>query len=459
MMAKLFIVGQPKKPSIGIYNMLAFSAFSQDMAGNVSEPTSVELNLHQSHYALYAYDGAGELSQVARAQIIYVLNHYAIFVEDADNNISDAVHTACVIQPLQFPINIQIPPQFITAHSFKVTWNAVPGIDHYRVYIKKIQTNETYFFDVDQTEYVAINLAHDTAYAVYVASNLGNNVFSAYATPVQAQTLALMLPINTIVERTAIRLLWEEIPGATLYAIYHGVPGYSDALPLLTNMSDISGYIINNLMPATQYTYCVIALDATNNAIASGRVTARTLADMPNAPMHLVITNATWHSFDIQWDAVAQADYYAIYLNYNEHAYIPYIYTNSTRVNGLRADTMYAVTVVAFNNAGRAESEAVMARTLPSPITMRPAAPRLISPNPDYTTADPTPTLYWEVPDGLDGERYEFLVEIAEDVDFTQNVRQINSTLTKQGFSYESSREANSKEIVNYRIQDALVIY
>lgn len=439
--------------------MIAFSAFSQDMAGNVSEPVDVELNLHQNYYALYAYDGAGALSQVARAQIAYVLNHYAIFVEDSDNNISDAVHAACIVQPLQFPVNIQIPPQFITAHSFKITWDSVPGVNHYRVYIKNAQTNETVFFDANQAEYVAINLTHDTTYAVHVASNLGNNVFSAHATPIQAHTLAITLSVSVTAERTALRLLWEDIPGAALYAIYCGIPGYAVDSPLLINASDISGYIINDLLPATQYTYCIVALNAANCTIASGCITARTLADMPNAPMNLVVSNVNWHSFVIQWDAVAQADYYAIYLNYNEHAFMPYIYANNAHVCGLRADTMHAITVVAFNNAGRAESEAVMVRTLSAPTIQAPAAPRLIAPNPDYTTADPTPTLYWEVPDGIEGERYEFLVEIAEDIDFTKNVRQINSIVTKRGFSYESPREANSKEIVNYRIQDALVIY
>jgi hypothetical protein len=51
------------------------------------------------------------------------------------------------------------------------------------------------------------------------------------------------------------------------------------------------------------------------------------------------------------------------------------------------------------------------------------------------------------------------VLEIAEDQDFTKNVRRFNSFESKEGFSFRSPREANSKEIVSFTVPDPLVRY
>lgn len=72
-------------------------------------------------------------------------------------------------------------------------------------------------------------------------------------------------------------------------------------------------------------------------------------------------------------------------------------------------------------------------------------------------TVDPTPRLRWQVPEGEEEARYEFIVEIAEDEEFTKNVRRYSSQEDKRPFSFESPREANSGEIVHIRVPDPLV--
>lgn len=81
--------------------------------------------------------------------------------------------------------------------------------------------------------------------------------------------------------------------------------------------------------------------------------------------------------------------------------------------------------------------------------------------NPEDTkeriTLDTTPRLYWEVPGGARGTRYEFLIEIAEDSDFSKNVRRYSSQEDKEPFSFNSPREAGSKEQVYIQVPYPLV--
>ena len=72
-------------------------------------------------------------------------------------------------------------------------------------------------------------------------------------------------------------------------------------------------------------------------------------------------------------------------------------------------------------------------------------------------TINSAPRLYWEVPDGARGKKIEFLVEIAEDIDFTKNVRVYSSQEDKTPFSFDSPREAGSKEQVYIQIPHSLI--
>ena len=73
------------------------------------------------------------------------------------------------------------------------------------------------------------------------------------------------------------------------------------------------------------------------------------------------------------------------------------------------------------------------------------------------TTIDPRPKLFWQVPDGDKHAKYDFIVEIATDEQFTQDVRSYSSQEDKTPFSFDSPREAGSGEIVNIRIPAPLI--
>lgn len=87
-----------------------------------------------------------------------------------------------------------------------------------------------------------------------------------------------------------------------------------------------------------------------------------------------------------------------------------------------------------------------------------PKPPVLVLPVDGTITIDASPVFKWVVPDGDVGARYDFLLEIAEDKDFTKNVRKFNSFNSKEGFSFNTPREANSGEIVSFILPDPLVV-
>ena len=72
-------------------------------------------------------------------------------------------------------------------------------------------------------------------------------------------------------------------------------------------------------------------------------------------------------------------------------------------------------------------------------------------------TIDPRPRLFWQVPLGAPSAKYDFIVEVAEDENFTKNVRSYSSQQDKEAFSFDSPREANSNEIVSIRLPDPLI--
>ena len=72
-------------------------------------------------------------------------------------------------------------------------------------------------------------------------------------------------------------------------------------------------------------------------------------------------------------------------------------------------------------------------------------------------TINSSPRLYWQVPDGARGKKYEFIVEIAENPEFTDNVRVYCSREDKEPFSFDSPREAGSGEQVYIQIPFPLI--
>lgn len=85
-------------------------------------------------------------------------------------------------------------------------------------------------------------------------------------------------------------------------------------------------------------------------------------------------------------------------------------------------------------------------------------SPILIGPVDGVVSADPMPTLSWLIPDGDPAARYDFVVEIAEDPDFTKNVRRFNSFDSKLGFSFQRPvAPTTDTTTVSFRVQSPLV--
>jgi hypothetical protein len=83
--------------------------------------------------------------------------------------------------------------------------------------------------------------------------------------------------------------------------------------------------------------------------------------------------------------------------------------------------------------------------------------PLTVTPEDGITMVDPVPQLSWQVPDGFPGETYDFVVEIAEDPDFSRNVRRFSSFDSKVGFSFNQPVEQGTGQIISFKPLEPLV--
>ena len=254
-----------------------------------------------------------------------------------------------------------------------------------------------------------------------------------------------------------ISLQWNPVADATQYAVYIGVPGETEGI----NTGSLTSYqITTGITPNSTYLIYVIAKNVIREIIGSGEIVVTTPDTVPAPPDtdKIVVIGVSSETVSLRWESSSKAEFYRVYVNTATEPVVDNLYDRSAVVGGLLPGTTYSFVISAVNEFGESRANPIRVTTSSYGASdLKP--PMLISPNPGFTTVDPTPTLYWQVPDGPDGKKFDFIVEIAEDPDFSKNVRTYNSFVDKTGFSFQSSRNANSKEIVSFKIKDNLVKY
>ena len=271
------------------------------------------------------------------------------------------------IIPPTVPTNLQASN--ITTTSVTLSWG--PSSDNVGVVGYRVFRNGTQVATVTSgTSYPDTNLTPNTTYAYSVCTydQAGNN--SPQTAPLNVITLPLpdttppSVPTNLVasgITSTSMLISWS---ASTDNVVVAGYRIFRNGTQVATVTSGTS-YQNTNLTPATAYTYTIRAYDqAGNNSAQSSPLSATTLpppdTTPPSVPTNLAASGITSTSVTISWSASTD--------NVGVVGYR--IYRNGTQVaattpgtsyqdTNLTANTTYAYTVSAYDQAGNSSAQSI----------------------------------------------------------------------------------------------------
>lgn len=234
----------------------------------------------------------------------------------------------------------------------KLTWNAVPGADQYKIYsYDEVTGKYTGVKTLTGTSYTAKNLKDGTKYSYLVRARV-NGIWSKYNTTNHASTFTI--PTKPVVSTkggdNSVTLSWKPVKSAVSYRVY----SYNAETKEYTKIEDTTATSVTykKLEQGTEYTYLVRARNTTDFSpfTKSDHVEAKTLCEKPK-----VVYTSGQNSIKLSWSTVAGATYYRVYkynLSTKEYKGIANVEGTSYTVNDLKAGTKYAFLVRAYNGKG-----------------------------------------------------------------------------------------------------------
>ncbi|MBI5230962.1 MAG: fibronectin type III domain-containing protein, partial [Coriobacteriales bacterium] len=259
-----------------------------------------------------------------------------------------------------------------------LSWTAVSGAVGYKIFV-----NGTEVGDVTGTSFNVAGLTNGTAYSISIAAYdaVGNtSAPSAPVLSVPADVTAPAAPSGVSAadapgdDGGAVEIAWGAVDGAATYAVYR------DGVAIATGLTGTT-FTDTNAETGTDYSYTVVAVDASGNASdPSTAVTAASADDSaPAAPTGLSAVdtpNDNGGSIDLSWDAVPGASSYAVYRDGVgiTSALAATSFTDDTAETG----TSYTYTVTAFDGSGN-ESPASAGASAASADTLAPEVPSGLS--------------------------------------------------------------------------------
>ncbi len=164
-------------------------------------------------------------------------------------------------------------------------------------------------------------------------------------------------PRSTGKTDTAVSLEWDfatDYIGVTGYRVYT-----NGASPVSVNGLQTT---ITGLMPETEYSFTITALDAAGNesepSVAVIVTTDEPDTEAPTAPANLRSSNLTYLSLDLSWDASTDNVGVAGYEVLSDPDVGQIIVSSTTaEITGLAPETQYTFTVVAYDAAGNISEE------------------------------------------------------------------------------------------------------
>jgi hypothetical protein len=184
-----------------------------------------------------------------------------------------------------------------------------------------------------------------------LTSLAGNNTLTI------AVALFTVTGVQTETTIDSVKILWEKADWATGgYKIYRSIGGSPIALPDIA--ATATSYTDSSLTPGTRYDYYIVGLYGT--AKEGEKVSFSALTVLP-APQNVTATKApeSYYPFkvSVSWDAVANADYYAVY---RDGIYIDMVSSASyDDVSYKSLDQSYSYQVVASKYSGVASALSV----------------------------------------------------------------------------------------------------
>jgi subtilisin family serine protease len=265
------------------------------------------------------------------------------------------------------------------------------------------------------------------------AGKLGSGRLNAYKalTDDALPSVPSGLTANNVTQ-TSFTVQWNTVSGATSYDVQIREQGGNWSTFNTSNTS----YDYSNGTADTTYEFRVRAnSDAGSSSYSSiGNVTTDTAPTAPDTPGNLAISNLTYNSMDISWDAVADADDYD--LQHREQG------GNWTTVNqtgtsfnhtGLLAETTYEFRVRANNDVGSSSYSGVSsATTLEAPTA--PAIPtNLTASNVSYNSM----TISWDAV--TDADDYD--LDVRPQGGSWTTVKQTGTSYNYSGLTAETTYE------------------
>jgi fibronectin type 3 domain-containing protein len=289
----------------------------------------------------------------------------------ATDSLGTSNHSAAVsarTQALSAPTGVTA--QALSARSIQVSWNAVTGVESYRVFYSFSQSGALTLagtVNSPATSFTHTGLEANTRYFYTLVSATSTGV-SGYSTTVNALTQAFSPP--TVVTATAqssssIRVTWNAVPGATSYEIHSAPSAFGTRSLAGTVAATSTEYIHTGLLPGT-YHYFIVAVDPfAKSGFSTSPASATVVMPMPTN-VRLEVLSLT--SVRLMWNPVSGATSYRVYTedgNWPHHVY-PEGVTESTSfvINNLTPNVNawdYGVTAI---NAVGGESEIAWWETL-----------------------------------------------------------------------------------------------
>ncbi len=202
----------------------------------------------------------------------------------------------------EMPALKEIKAEDITADSIKVIWDR--GHNPLSVEYKLIvfengqPVKETIY--MNSTEYLVTGLKADTQYTFKVKARNLKQIETEWSNEVPAKTLANVPKIPQRLRATAkeegIVLSWDASEGALSYRILRNGTILADNLLETT-------YVDSNLVLEENYTYAVLAVNASGESEYSQPLSKKALGEVPKAPVIRVISSGSI-SITIDWNAI-----------------------------------------------------------------------------------------------------------------------------------------------------------
>lgn len=317
-----------------------------------------------------------------------------------------------------------------TASQISIDWSDDSSADEYEVY-RDGELVETVF----DSEYTDVGLAPNEthSYKVLATNETGSSAFSAVVSGT-TQDVAPAAPtgVNVATEPTSAYVTWS-VPsgnGGTPITGYEVTVNRAGEVVSVV-MTDATSANIESLVPGTDYSVFVKAVNAAGASPASTHVDFTTSQNIPAPTVPVVsVSETTESSVTLDWSNVANADEYDVY---RDGEFVEAVSDSEYQDTGLGPNQTHSYAVVAKNATG---SSAASASVIATTLDVAPNAPTSVVATPGVTDS----AVSWSAPadnGGTPVTGYE--VKVFQGGSLVQSVPSATTSVTVPGLTANTS--------------------